>query len=61
MPKKTTISLLKCDVGSLAGHHIVPKPLINIAEKSLKEDKEQGNKQLLRFQRWRRPSTTHGA
>lgn len=42
MPRKTTISLLKCDVGSLAGHHIVPKPLLNIAEKRLKEAEQQG-------------------
>lgn len=37
LPRKTTISLIKCDVGSLAGHHIVPKPLLNLAERSLKE------------------------
>ena len=37
MPKKTTISVIKCDVGSLAGHHIVPKPLLEIAEKNLKK------------------------
>lgn len=42
MPQKTTISLIKCDVGSLAGHHIVPKPLFNIAEKHLKKAKEEG-------------------
>lgn len=42
MPRKTTISLLKCDIGSLAGHHIVPKPLLNIAEKRLKEAEQQG-------------------
>ena len=41
MPRKTTISLIKCDVGSLAGHHIVPKPLLNIAEKNLKKAKEE--------------------
>ena len=35
--KKVTISLIKCDVGSLAGHHIVPKPLFDIAEKNLKK------------------------
>jgi fructose 1,6-bisphosphate aldolase/phosphatase len=40
MPRKTTISLIKCDVGSLAGHHIVPKPLFSIAEKNLKKAKE---------------------
>jgi fructose 1,6-bisphosphate aldolase/phosphatase len=42
MPQKTTISIIKCDVGSLAGHHIVPKPLLNIAEKNLKLAKEEG-------------------
>ena len=41
MPRKTTISLIKCDVGSLAGHHIVPKPLLNIAERNLKKAKEE--------------------
>ncbi|MEM2098965.1 MAG: fructose-1,6-bisphosphate aldolase/phosphatase [Candidatus Bathyarchaeia archaeon] len=42
MSKKTTISLIKCDVGSLAGHHIVPKPLFKIAEKNLQQAKEKG-------------------
>jgi fructose 1,6-bisphosphate aldolase/phosphatase len=42
MPRKTTISLIKCDVGSLAGHHVVPKPLLNIAEKNLKKAREEG-------------------
>ena len=42
MSRKTTISLIKCDVGSLAGHHIVPEPLFNIAEKKLKKAKEDG-------------------
>ena len=37
---KVTISLIKCDVGSLAGHHIVPKPIFDIAEKSLKKATE---------------------
>ena len=39
---KTTISLLKCDVGSLAGHHVVPKPLLKVAEKNLRNAKEEG-------------------
>ena len=39
---RTTISVIKCDVGSLAGHHIVPKPILEMAEKRLKEAKEQG-------------------
>jgi fructose 1,6-bisphosphate aldolase/phosphatase len=42
VPRKTTISLIKCDVGSLAGHHIVPKPLLKIAEQSLKGATEEG-------------------
>jgi len=42
MLEKTTISLIKCDVGSLAGHHVVPKPLLNIAEKNLRTAKEEG-------------------
>lgn len=37
---KVTISLIKCDIGSLAGHHIVPKPIFDIAEKSLKKATE---------------------
>jgi fructose 1,6-bisphosphate aldolase/phosphatase len=41
MPKKTTISIIKCDVGSLAGHHVVPKPICNIAEKNLKTAMEE--------------------
>jgi len=40
--KRTTISLIKCDVGSLAGHHIVPKPLFKVAEKNLKQAAEKG-------------------
>ncbi len=42
MSKRTTISLIKCDVGSLAGHHIVPKPLFKVAEKNLKQAAEKG-------------------
>ncbi|RLI10500.1 fructose 1,6-bisphosphatase [Candidatus Bathyarchaeota archaeon] len=42
MPRKTTISLIKCDVGSLAGHHVVPEPLFRIAEKNMKKAKEEG-------------------
>jgi fructose 1,6-bisphosphate aldolase/phosphatase len=37
LARKTTISLIKCDVGSLAGHHIVPKPLFTLAQKSLQQ------------------------
>jgi fructose 1,6-bisphosphate aldolase/phosphatase len=42
LSRKTTISLIKCDVGSLAGHHIVPKPLFNLAEKKMKEATKNG-------------------
>jgi len=42
MPKKTTISIIKCDVGSLAGHNIVAKPIMEIGEKNLKKAKEKG-------------------
>jgi fructose 1,6-bisphosphate aldolase/phosphatase len=42
LSKKVTISIIKCDVGSLAGHHIVPKPLTDIAEKNLKAAQNQG-------------------
>ena len=42
MPKRTTISLIKCDVGSLAGHHIVPKPLFDIAEKNMETAQAKG-------------------
>ena len=44
MPKKTTVSIIKCDVGSLAGHHIVPKPLFDIAEKNLAKAMKEGFK-----------------
>ncbi len=43
MSNKTTISLIKCDVGSLAGHHIVPKILLEIAERNLKKARENGS------------------
>lgn len=42
MAEKTTISIIKCDVGSLAGHHIVPEPLLNIGEKRLQEAEDEG-------------------
>lgn len=42
MGKHVTISIIKCDVGSLAGHHIVPKPLFDIAEKNLKKAANEG-------------------
>jgi fructose 1,6-bisphosphate aldolase/phosphatase len=42
LARKTTISLIKCDVGSLAGHHIVPKPLFTIAKNSMREAAKKG-------------------
>jgi fructose 1,6-bisphosphate aldolase/phosphatase len=42
MPRKTTVSIIKCDVGSLAGHHVVPKPLLDIGKKLLKEAQNNG-------------------
>jgi len=39
---KTTVSIIKADVGSLAGHTIVPTPLLAIAEKSLSEAERTG-------------------
>ncbi|MEM2427724.1 MAG: fructose 1,6-bisphosphatase, partial [Candidatus Bathyarchaeia archaeon] len=33
MPDKITISLIKADVGSLAGHHIVHSEQIELAKK----------------------------
>jgi fructose 1,6-bisphosphate aldolase/phosphatase len=42
VPKKTTISLIKCDVGSLAGHHVVPQPIFKVAQKKLKEAVDKG-------------------
>lgn len=40
MAKKVTISII-CDVVSLAGHHIVPKPLFDVAEKNLKKTTDE--------------------
>jgi fructose 1,6-bisphosphate aldolase/phosphatase len=42
LPQKTTISVIKCDVGSLSGHHIVPSPLLNIAKQCLEDAKKSG-------------------
>jgi len=39
---KTTVSLIKADVGSLAGHTVVPQPLFNVANKKLAEAKKEG-------------------
>ena len=39
---KTTVSLIKADIGSIPGHVIVPKPLLNMAEKRMAEAREAG-------------------
>ncbi len=39
---KTTVSIIKADIGSLAGHSIVPKPLMELAERKLAEGVETG-------------------
>ena len=39
---KTTVSIIKADVGSLAGHTVVASPLFAVAEKKLAEAKESG-------------------
>ena len=40
---RITISVIKADVGSLAGHHIVLDQLIESAETSLLEAKKKGD------------------
>jgi len=42
LAKKTSISLIKCDVDSLTGHHIVPKPLFDIAKRNLENAQQHG-------------------
>jgi fructose 1,6-bisphosphate aldolase/phosphatase len=42
MVKKTTISIIKCDVGSLAGHHVVAKPVMDVGKRHLKRAQEKG-------------------
>jgi len=39
---RTTVSLIKADVGSVAGHSVVAKPLFTIAKKKLAEAQSQG-------------------
>lgn len=39
---KTTISVIKCDVGSLVGHHTVPEPLLDLGKNRLKEAQNDG-------------------
>jgi fructose 1,6-bisphosphate aldolase/phosphatase len=39
---KTTVSLIKADIGSIPGHVTVPKPLLSLAEKCMAEAEETG-------------------
>jgi fructose 1,6-bisphosphate aldolase/phosphatase len=39
---KTTISLIKADIGSVAGHTVVPETLMKIARERMKEAQETG-------------------
>jgi fructose 1,6-bisphosphate aldolase/phosphatase len=39
---KTTVSIIKADVGSLAGHTVVPEPLFKVAKRKMAEAKETG-------------------
>ena len=34
---KTTVSLIKADIGSIPGHVTVPKPLLDVAEAKMSE------------------------
>ena len=42
MPTKTTVSVIKCDVGSQVGHHVAPKCLLDLADKRLAEAQGKG-------------------
>jgi len=39
---RTTISIIKADVGSLVGHHVVPGPLLEMAKNILEKAKDDG-------------------
>jgi len=39
---KTTVSLIKADVGSIPGHVVVPEPLLSLAEARMKDAVETG-------------------
>lgn len=39
---KTTVSVIKCDVGSLVGHHVVPEPLLAIGRERLEKAQREG-------------------
>lgn len=38
----TTVSLIKCDVGSLGGHHVVPTEIKEVGQESLAKAKKDG-------------------
>jgi len=38
---KTTVSLIKADIGSVAGHSIVAQPLFEIAKRRLRRPRSQ--------------------
>lgn len=42
MSGKVTVSIIKADVGSVAGHTVVPEEIIEVAKKSLEEEKKSG-------------------
>jgi len=39
---KTTISIIKCDVGSIAGHHVVPQELLDACRDVLARGRDEG-------------------
>lgn len=39
---KITVSIIKADVGSVAGHTVVPKEIIEVAEEALEKEKQNG-------------------
>ena len=39
---KTTISVIKCDVGSIAGHHVVPPELLDVCRSVLARGRDEG-------------------
>ncbi|HID90575.1 TPA: fructose 1,6-bisphosphatase, partial [Candidatus Bathyarchaeota archaeon] len=42
MAEKTTVSLVKCDVGSLCGHHVVPPEIKDVGRQRLDKAEEEG-------------------
>jgi len=39
---RTTLSVIKADVGSLAGHHVAPPQLLDVARQELAKAKKEG-------------------